>query len=142
MSEMDLNRFETLVAAYGATPSRWPEEERDAAEAFARTDPRARALLAEADSIDALLFAHKAAEPSRTLHAMVIEAAPRKRRLTGRARLWWSGLGIALAGASGMLAGSAATAALEPISANVQMYTHDEVPALDYSADENAEGVQ
>ncbi len=136
---MDLTRFETLVAAYGATPSRWPEEERDAAQAFARTDPRAAALLAEADSIDALLFAHKAAEPSRTLHAMVIEAAPRrKHRLAGRAKLWWSGLGLAMAGASGMLAGSAATAALEPISANVQMYNQD-VPALDYSAEENAQ---
>jgi len=138
MHEMDLNRFETLVAAYGATPSRWPDEERDAAQAFARADPRAAASLAEADSIDALLFAHRVAEPSRTLRAMVIEGAPRKRRLTGRARLWWTGLGIALAGASGMLAGSAATAALEPITANVLMYSHDDVPALDYSVEENA----
>jgi len=138
MSEMDLNRFETLVAAYGATPSRWPEEERAAAEAFARADSRAAALLAEADSIDALLFAHKVAEPSRTLRAMVVEAAPRKRRLAGRAKMWWTGLGLALAGASGMLAGSAATAALEPISANVQLYSQD-VPALDYSTEEVAQ---
>ena len=137
MHEMKLGRFETLVAAYGATPSRWPEAERAAAEAFARDDPRARALLAEADSIDALLFAHKAPQPSATLRAMVIEAAPRKRRLAGRARLWWSGLALAMAGASGMLAGSAATAALEPVSANVQMYVHEEMPALDYSAEEN-----
>jgi len=140
MSRMDLTRFETLVTAYGATPSRWPEEERAAAEAFARTDPRAASLLAEADSIDALLFAHMVAEPSRTLQAMVIEAAPRKKhRLTGRARLWWSGLGLAMAGASGMLAGSAATAALEPISANVQLYAHEDVPALDYSTEETAQ---
>jgi len=138
MHEMDLNRFERLVAAYGATPSRWPDEERAAAQAFARADPRAAALLAEADSIDTLLFAHRVAEPSRTLRAMVIEGAPRKRRLAGRARLWWTGLGIALAGASGMLAGSAATAALEPITANVLMYGHEDVPALDYSAEENA----
>ena len=138
MVEMDLNRFETLVTAYGASPDRWPEDERAAAQAFARADPRAAALLADADTIDALLFAHRVAEPSRTLRAMVIEAAPRKRRLTGRARLWWSGIGIALAGASGMLAGSAATAALEPITANVLMYSHDDVPALDYSAEENA----
>jgi len=137
MSEMDLNRFETLVAAYGATPSRWPEEERAAAEAFARADRRATALLSEADTIDTLLFAHKVAEPSRTLRTMVIEGAPTKRRLKGRAKLWWTGLGLALAGASGMLAGSAATAALEPISANVQLYSPD-VPALDYSAEENA----
>ena len=138
MVEMDLNRFEALVAAYGATPDRWPDDERAAAQAFARADPHAAALLADADAIDALLFAHRVAEPSRTLRAMVIEAAPRKRRLTGRARLWWSGIGIALAGASGMLAGSAATAALEPISANVLMYSHEDVPALDYSAEENS----
>ena len=137
MSEMDLNRFETLVAAYGATPNRWPEQERAAAEAFARTDQRAAALLAEADSIDALLFAHKVPEPSRTLRTMVTEGAPRKRRLAGRARLWWSGVALAMAGAGGILAGSAATAALEPISANVQLYGQD-VPALDYSAEENA----
>ena len=138
MSEMDLSRFETLVAAYGATPNRWPEEERAAAEAFARADPRAAALLAEADAIDALLFAHKVPEPSRTLRTMVIEGAPRKRRLTGRAKMWWTGLGLALAGASGMLAGSAATAALEPITTNVQLYSQD-VPALDYAAEENAQ---
>jgi len=137
MSEMDLNRFETLVAAYGATPNRWPEQERAAAEAFARMDQRAAALLAEADSIDALLFAHKVPEPSPTLRTMVTEGAPRKRRLAGRARLWWSGVALAMAGAGGILAGSAATAALEPISANVQLYGQD-VPALDYSAEENA----
>jgi anti-sigma factor RsiW len=138
MSKMDLARFETLVAAYGATPNRWPEEEREAAEAFARTDARAAALLAEADAVDALLFAHRVTEPTRTLRAMVIESAPKKRRLAGRAKLWWSGLGLALAGASGMLAGSAATAALEPISTSVQMYSQD-VPALDYSAEENSQ---
>ena len=65
--EMDPQRFEALIAAYGATPARWPEEERMAAEAFARNDPRAASLLAEADTIDALLFAHRVAEPSRAL---------------------------------------------------------------------------
>jgi hypothetical protein len=138
MSKMDLARFETLVAAYGAIPSRWPAEERDAAEAFARTDARAAALLTEADSIDTLLFAHRVPEPTRTLRAMVVESAPKKRRLAGRARLWWSIFGLALAGASGMLAGSAATAALEPVGASVQMYGQD-VPALDYSAEENSQ---
>lgn len=138
MSEMDLNRFEALVAAYGASPGRWPEAERDAAQAFARADARAAALLSEADGIDSLLFAHRAAEPSRTLRAMVIEAAPRKRRLAGRARLWWSGLALALSGAGGVLAGSAATAALEPIANNVQMYTQG-VPAIDYAIEENAQ---
>jgi len=135
---MDFARFETLVAAYGATPSRWPEEQRAAAEAFARTDPRAAALLGEADAIDALLFAHRVAEPSRTLRAMVLESAPRRRRLTGRARLWWSSLAFALAAAGGVLAGSAATAALDPVTANMQLYQHDDVPAYDDVSEENA----
>ena len=43
--EMDPQRFEALIAAYGATPARWPEEERMAADAFARNDPRAASLL-------------------------------------------------------------------------------------------------
>jgi anti-sigma factor RsiW len=137
MREMDLTRFEALVAAYGAAPTRWPDEERDAAEALARADPRAAALLAEADGIDALLFAHRVAEPSRTLRAMVIEGAPKKQRLKGRAKLWWSGLALALAGASGVLAGSAATAALD-VTSNIQLYAQDEVPALDYQTEETA----
>src|SRR6187402_3552040 len=110
---MDLNRFEALVAAYGATPARWPDDERVAAEALAKSDPRAAALLAEADTIDALLFAHRVPAPSRTLHAMVIESAPRRRPALQRARYWWTGLALALAAGCGALAGSAATAALE-----------------------------
>jgi len=136
---MDFARFEALVAAYGATPARWPEGERAAAEAFARADPRAGALLGEADTIDALLFAHRVAEPSRTLRTMVIEAAPRRRRLAGGARLWWSSLGLALAAGGGVLAGSAATAALEPATVNVQLYQHDDVPAYEDVSEENAQ---
>ncbi|HMI17936.1 MAG TPA: hypothetical protein VK533_00190 [Sphingomonas sp.] len=138
MSKMDLARFETLVAAYGATPNRWPEEERDAAEAFARSDARAAALLAEADAVDALLFAHRVPEPTRTLRAMVIEGAP-KRRLGGRLRLWWSGIALALAAGSGVLAGSAATAALEPVTTNVVLYDHEDAPTYEDSAEENAQ---
>ena len=138
MSKMDLARFETLVAAYGATPQRWPEEEREAAEAFARTDARATALLAEADAVDALLFAHLVPEPTRTLRAMVIESAPNKRRLAGRLRLWLSGIALALAAASGVLAGSAATAALEPVTTNVVLYDHEDAPTYEDTAEETA----
>jgi len=138
MSKMDFARFETLVAAYGATPSRWPEEERDAAEALARSDARAAALLAEADAIDTLLFAHLVPEPTRTLRAMVIESAP-KRRLAGRLRLWWSGVALALAAAGGVLAGSAATAALEPVTTNVVLYDHEDAPTYEDTAEETAQ---
>jgi len=134
---MDFARFETLVAAYGATPNRWPEEERAAAEAFARTDPRAAGLLSQADAIDALLFTHRVAEPSRTLRAMVLESAPKRRRIVTRVRLWWAGLALALAAAGGALAGSAAAAALDPVTTNVQLYPRDDVPSPDVP-EENA----
>jgi anti-sigma factor RsiW len=137
MSKMDLARFETLVAAYGATPNRWPEEERDAAEAFARSDARAAALLAEADAVDALLFAHIVPEPTRTLRAMVIESAPR--RVARKLRLWWSGIALALAAGSGVLAGSAATAALEPVTTNVVLYDHEDAPTYEDTAEETAQ---
>jgi anti-sigma factor RsiW len=133
---MDLARFETLVAAYGATPNRWPAEERDAAQAFAHADARAAALLAEADAIDALLFAHRAPEPSRTLRAAVIESATKRRRPLRGPRLWWSGIALALAAGGGMLAGSAATAALEPVTANVMLYDHEDAPAAADTAEE------
>jgi anti-sigma factor RsiW len=133
---IDLARFEALVAAYGATPARWPEEERAAAEAFARSDPRAADLLAQADAIDTLLFAHRVAEPSRTLRTMVIESAPRRKRVARRVRLWWSSIGFAIAAAAGALAGSAATAALAPAALNVQLYQHDEVLNYDDTAEE------
>ena len=140
MSErMDFARFEALVAAYGATPSRWPEEERAAAQAFARTDPRAAAVLKEADTIDDLLFAHRVAEPSRTLRAMVLESAPRRPRIVGRLRLWWSSLAFGIAAAGGVLAGSAAMAALEPVTANVQLYQHDDLTTFEDTSEENAQ---
>jgi anti-sigma factor RsiW len=136
--EMDPERFEALIAAYGATPARWPEEERAAAEAFARRDPRAARLLADADKIDALLFAHRVAEPSRTLRAMVIESAPRHRAIGRRLRLWWSSIVFAAVAGAGALAGSAATAALAPAALNLQLYSHDEVLNYDDAAEEVA----
>lgn len=139
MSKMDLARFETLVAAYGATPNRWPADERDAAQAFARSDARAAALLAEADTIDALLFAHRVPEPSRTLRATVIESAARRRRPLRGLRLWWSGIALALAAGGGILAGSAATAALEPITTNVMLYDHEDAPAAADTAEDSVQ---
>ena len=41
---MNAERFASLLDAYGAEPRRWPDAERDAAQAFARADPRASRL--------------------------------------------------------------------------------------------------
>jgi hypothetical protein len=58
---MQLNRFRGLLEAYGAEPRRWPPGERADAEELLARSPEARALLAEAAAIDALL--DEAAEP-------------------------------------------------------------------------------
>ena len=134
---MDLARFEALVAAYGAMPDQWPEEERAAAQAFADHDPRAATLLAEADAIDGLLFAHRVADPSRTLRAIVIESAPRRRGLARRMRMCGAGLAAAFAACAGVLAGSAATVALAPATTHLLLYEHDEVASYDEALEEN-----
>ncbi|HVZ98745.1 MAG TPA: hypothetical protein VG841_00360 [Caulobacterales bacterium] len=61
---MDAARFEAIVAAYGADVRRWPEAERQAAEWFARTQPEAAALCAEARALDSALDADIDASPA------------------------------------------------------------------------------
>jgi hypothetical protein len=50
-----MERLQTVVAAYGADPARWPASEREALSEFAATNPGARRYVAEASSLDALL---------------------------------------------------------------------------------------
>lgn len=110
---MTPDRFRAIVEAYGSEPRRWPPAERVAAEAFARDDADAARLLAEAGRLDDLLFAHAVAAPSSLLRERILAAAPRPSTWS-RARLWWSGVVLGLAGAAGVLAGSAAVAFVPP----------------------------
>jgi hypothetical protein len=55
MTEMSLDRLRTILDAYGARPARWPEDERDAAEALIAGSPEARAARDEAARLDAAL---------------------------------------------------------------------------------------
>lgn len=110
---IEMSRFEALLDAYGAEPRRWPEAERSAALALVRADPAAAALLERAGAIDDLLGDYRVPAPSAALVAAVT-----RRPFVTRARLWWSALLLGVAGITGALAGSAATAALalEPVS--------------------------
>lgn len=75
---MNWERFERIVEAYGASPRRWPEAERAAAEAFAAHDTRAAALLKEEDAFDAMLdFARTEPRASDLLRARVLAKAPK-----------------------------------------------------------------
>lgn len=102
-------RFAALAEAYGGTILRWPEPVRDAAMRMAR-DPALRALLDDADRLDATLDRWVVAAPSRRLSDRIAARGPDARR---RLRLWWSGIGIATA-LAGAAAGSAAVVVATP----------------------------
>jgi hypothetical protein len=53
---MTAARFTAIIAAYGADPARWPADEREAAQAFAKVAPiEATPILTEARRLDAML---------------------------------------------------------------------------------------
>ncbi|KQY87257.1 MULTISPECIES: hypothetical protein [unclassified Brevundimonas] len=116
---MTSERFLALIAAWGADARRWPEDERAAAEAFAAARPEiARAALAEADAVDALLHLSRTAPPSIALRDRVIASAAGaglKARREGRR--WLDRLTLAFG------AGWAA-AACAGVAAGVMMTTH------------------
>lgn len=76
--EITLERFAGLVDAYGASPARWPAEERVAAEALLAASAEARVLVEQAAHFDALLdMAPAAAAPSAALVEGLLAARPR-----------------------------------------------------------------
>ncbi|HYF23923.1 MAG TPA: hypothetical protein VD929_11050 [Caulobacteraceae bacterium] len=106
---MNAERFEAMVAAYGAEPRRWPEEERAAALAFLNADPVAERLLFEARMTDAALSAAPSQVAGAALRDRVLAAAPQPRP---ERAAWWSkpflswGAGLAAASVAGVVAGS------------------------------------
>jgi hypothetical protein len=119
MSVMTAERFIALVAAWGADARRWPEAERAAARAFVAAAPEAaRAAMAGADAIDALLQLSPAPHPSAALRDRVIASAASaglKARREGRR--WLDRLTLALG--AGWLA-----AACAGVAAGVMMTAH------------------
>lgn len=117
---MDQERFEALVAAYGADPDRWPEAERTEALAFMDRDrTAAERLLFEARMIDAVLAAAPGQSPNPAFIDRVLASAPRpaperagafagwREALFGR-RVWLAGAGLAATCVLGALVGAAA----------------------------------
>ena len=72
---MTSERFQELLAAYGADPRRWPEREREGARAFLAADSERERLLFEARQTDAVLDAFTAAPVSHALRDRVIALA-------------------------------------------------------------------
>jgi len=74
---IDLARLGAILDAYGADPRRWPPAERDGAEALLAISQEARALQAEAASLDTLLDLPAAPAPSPALRAAILAGARR-----------------------------------------------------------------
>ncbi len=118
VNPMSEDRFTTILDAYGANPSRWPEAEREAAIAFISANPHATGL-AEAEQTDGWLDMLTAADQVHdgadlALHSRAMarfETAPqtltnnvvtlRPNSRPNIPLLWVAGLGLAacLAGA-------------------------------------------
>ena len=110
---LTLDRFEELADAYGGVIAHWPEHVREAATRMAARPDAAR-ILARATALDDALDAWTVPSPSDALRRIVTRDAPAPSRDWAlRARLWWSGIGIAAA-LAGAVTGTAAVAVVSP----------------------------
>lgn len=73
---MTLQRLEQLLDAYGASPERWPADERAAALTLLAHSVEARTLRDEAERFDLLLDCAPVLSPSAELTARVLAAVP------------------------------------------------------------------
>lgn len=111
---LTLARFKALADAYGGVIARWPEQHRDAAMAMA-SQAAARDILAQASILDATLDEWRVASPALAVCDRVMASTPvQTERIVTRARLWWSGIGLAAA-LAGATAGTAAVAIAAPV---------------------------
>jgi hypothetical protein len=111
-SVLPLDRFKTLLAAYGARLELWPENERAAAQALLESSGEARELSRAEAPLDASFAAAEATELSATLARKLAELPVRyeqPRRLWPFRRVWVPVLGWAVAAVFGVLLGSLAT---------------------------------
>lgn len=73
---MTLEEFEKLIDAYGGQASRWPEEHREDALAFAEGSAAAQATLAQARALDGVLDQAPAGEVTASLMENILSSAP------------------------------------------------------------------
>lgn len=83
-STMTLDRLRQLAAAYGADPRRWPDGERDAANALIAASSAARHILSEASQLDAVLAMAPAEVPDAAMARLTAATAFPPRRTMAR----------------------------------------------------------
>jgi hypothetical protein len=137
---LSLERFQRLLAAYGARRELWPRTERAQAERLLEASSEARALLSREEDLDAGLMALASLSPdldpglSRKL-AEIPLLNPRKPWFWPFRRVWVPAAAWAVAAMFGLLVGSF-TAAEEPASVELTLETTPPVMDDDMAADE------
>ncbi len=105
---MTLERFKALIEAYGADAKRWPEAEREAAQAFAESSAEAHRLLAGARAIDRFLDGADTAAATRALEDRIMAGFPaRGGSARGSSGRWIPAAAIAASLALGLVTGAA-----------------------------------
>ncbi|CAN5242577.1 hypothetical protein BH10PSE1_BH10PSE1_25230 [soil metagenome] len=109
---MTIERLKALTEAYGADQRRWPQAEREAAQAIVVADPaNARGLLFYADQTDAALNASPRPAVSTALRDRVLASAlaagltPKQAKKVWDRLLVWFMAGWAAAACAGVVAG-------------------------------------
>jgi hypothetical protein len=130
---LSLERFQRLLAAYGARRELWPVAERQAAERLLDTSSEARAVLSHEEDLDTGLMALSGLTPeltpglSRKLAEIPLRNS-RNRSLWPFRRVWVPAAAWAAAAVFGIAVGSF-TAGEEPASAELALETAP--PAMD-----------
>ena len=76
---ISVERVLDIIAAYGAQPFGWPQDERDAAEALIKAEPTHFAdALAEAHMLDETFAAEPIVDPSPMLSDVILAGSPSK----------------------------------------------------------------
>lgn len=146
---MTLERLNGILDAYGASPARWPAEERAAAEAMIASSDEARTSFAEAARLDAMLDQAAAPPPADRLGWRLRGIGPRPEQIVAtaaRPRTSWMGslaraAAVVLAIAGGVVVGTALPER-HAVQSEIEMADaeigSDVVPTLAYDeADEN-----
>ncbi len=132
---MDATRFKALTEAYGGDLARWPEAERDAAEAFLAEHPKeAESTLADAAALDQLLASAGGAAVSPSLEEAILASAPMAKPVASpQPAPRWAGIAAAVTLVVGAGAGWIAAPGADPYA--------DLVSAEAFGALESADGL-
>lgn len=121
---LDIDRFRTIVDAYGTDPSRWPEAEREAALSLLASSSDAVAIVDHAAQLDRVLDQVPMVQPSLELKRIVASipdrtlSVPSRPDLDGRqtklpfTSLWKSAVAATFAVILGIITG---VATVEPL---------------------------